>query len=89
MADVEIKTDQLNPCLCGFNPDHYTIAYGRTPYIVWCPNCQKRNLQGVGGNGQNIIDHWNNDGAGKTVEELKSEERRVIQFFNNREHRGI
>lgn len=69
--DVEIKTDLLLPCLCGYKPDHYKIAYGRKPYFIWCPVCQKQNWKSLGDLPINIINKWNNNVRIKTVEELK------------------
>lgn len=55
---VDKKTDKLKKCICGFKPDHYSVAYGRTPYSVFCPNCNKQ-TKGKGGVSQNIVDYWN------------------------------
>ena len=55
---VDQKTDKLDPCRCGFKPDHYSIAYGSTPYSVFCPNCDKQACE-VGGPSKDIISFWN------------------------------
>ena len=71
---VDIKTDELLPCLCGFKPDHYSIAYGSTPYDVFCPNCKKQftfSKYAVTGNKENAIHYWNNYIRLKTIEEIE------------------
>ena len=70
---VKIKTDELLPCLCGGKPTYYEIAYGRTPYIVFCPDCKKRNWRGIGGSTMNIINEWNKNVRLKTKEDLSKE----------------
>ena len=39
---AEHKSDKINPCRCGFKPDHFTMGYGRTPYLISCPKCKKQ-----------------------------------------------
>lgn len=59
----QFKTDEIKPCRCGFKPDHYSIYYGRTPYDIFCPNCQKQTTLAkckVTGHHENVIDYWNN-----------------------------
>ncbi len=79
---VTFKTDELLPCLCGYIPDHYSVAYGRTPYSIFCPTCIKQNWRAVGGNPKNIISEWNNNVRLKTKEELKTQSNRSRK--NNR-----
>ena len=59
MADI--KTDELITCECGSKPDHYSIEYGRTPYMVVCPGCKKQTnrYRQIGGLADNIIKFWN------------------------------
>lgn len=73
MSAVPFKTDLLLPCLCGYKPDHYLVAYGPKPYIVWCPTCQKRNWKQLGDYYMNIIDEWNNNVRLRTKEELEAQ----------------
>ncbi len=71
-------TDELEPCLCGFKPDHYSIYYGRTPYNIHCPVCQKYTHDGkclVTGHQSNIIDYWNKKISKMTKEEIREEVR--------------
>ena len=74
---VDFKTDELIPCLCGFKPDHYSVSYGPTPYDVFCPECKKQaslfTKYKVSGSPSGIISYWNNHCAKMTKEELKIE----------------
>lgn len=74
MSAVKFKTDKLLPCLCGFKPTHFIVAYGPTPYSIWCPNCKKQteNYKLIGGCEQDIIDLWNNIVRSKSKEELRN-----------------
>lgn len=57
---VDVETDKLRECFCGYRPKYYTVGYGRTPYSVYCEGCG--NKSGYrGGIPQNIIDHWNDE----------------------------
>ena len=61
MSFVDIETDELNTCECGFKPTHYTIAYGKTPYDVYCEGCKKQTnrYRSIGGHHSNVINFWN------------------------------
>ena len=56
MTIIDEKTDRIEPCQCGFKPDHYSIGYGRTPYSIHCQSCRK-SLHG--GCDDRIFDLWN------------------------------
>ena len=74
--EEQFKTNEINPCKCGFKPEHYTITYGRTPYDIWCPNCEKQTSMAkckVTGWHGNAIDYWNEHIANLTIEELEKE----------------
>ena len=55
---VDEETESINPCVCGYKPDHYSIAYGRAPYSIYCKGCKKQFM-----NGSNVskvfIEQWN------------------------------
>lgn len=55
------KTDELNPCVCGFKPQWYSVYYGRTPYDIFCPVCAKQtiNYLAFSGNNSTVIQFWN------------------------------
>lgn len=79
---VERKTDELKPCLCGFKPDHVIIGYGSTPFSVWCPDCKKSTnftKYEVTGCLDNIIDYWNIHVRATTLEDLKIEFKKSIK----------
>lgn len=73
---VDFKIDTLNPCICGFKPDHYSVGYGSTPYDIFCPTCKKQTARSkclvTGWNG-NLIDYWNKHLSNLTMEEIKQE----------------
>ena len=72
----KFKTDELIPCICGFKPDHYNIAYGRTPYDIFCPNCKKQTTLAkcyITGWHGHLIDYWNKHIAKLTLKELENE----------------
>ena len=83
---VRKESKELDPCLCGFKPQHYTIGYGRTPYLIRCPECDKQTNFAkckVTGSANNIIDYWNQhiskltkDEMQKEVQEVKEERKR-------------
>lgn len=73
---VEFKTDKLNPCICGFKPDHYTMYYGSTPYDIYCPNCKKQTTMAkckITGYDGHLIDYWNRHISKLTLEQLEEE----------------
>lgn len=84
------KTDKLIPCVCGFKPDHYSVAYGKTPYDVFCPVCKKQTTFAkclITGWHGNLIDYWNNhiammtlDEMEKEVQEFRKERKKVLAF---------
>lgn len=78
----KFKTDELQPCVCGFKPDHYTVGYGTTPYDVFCPDCRKQLAHAkclITGCHIHMVDYWNQHIAGLTKEEIDAE----VQEFNN------
>jgi len=73
---VQFKTNKLNPCQCGFKPDHYTVGYGRTPYDVFCPNCHKQTTLSkckITGCNENLFDYWNQHISKMTLIEMEKE----------------
>jgi len=82
------KTDELIPCVCGFKPDHYSIAYGSTPYDVFCPECKKQTnfakclITGWYGH---LVDYWNNHIAGITLVEMEKE----VQEFKEERKKAL
>ena len=54
---VDVPTDKIVPCQCGHKPLTYSIAYGRTPYGIWCPTCRK-GLSGGHNDPQEMFDLW-------------------------------
>ncbi len=82
---VEVKTDELNKCQCGFKPDHYTIGYSRTPYNVYCPVCKKGTNMAkcyVTDHQENLIDYWNSHIAPMKMDEFGKE---VKDYIKERE----
>ncbi len=78
---VDIKTDKLKDCNCGGKMDHYSVAYGSTPYILYCYKCEKSHTMSpyeVTGNEENLIDFWNNHLADMTIEQIKAEMMRYL-----------
>ena len=74
--DSKFQTDELNACVCGFKPTHYSVAYGRTPYDVFCPNCKKQTTMAkckITGHSSHVIDYWNKHISKLTKEELQHE----------------
>lgn len=72
----DFKTDELEPCLCGFKPDHYSIYYGQTPYCIWCPDCKKQTNFAkclVTGHHDNVIDYWNKHISKLTLSQVQEE----------------
>ena len=87
--DSKFKTDEINPCKCGFKPDHYIVMYGRTPYDIWCPTCKKQTCMAkckVTGSSENAIDYWNSHIAQMTKEEVRQE---VVDFQKERENQNL
>lgn len=75
---IKFKTDELIPCVCGFKPDHYSVAYGNTPYDIFCPECKKQTCLAkclITGWHGHLIDYWNNHIAVMTLEEIDDEVR--------------
>ena len=54
---IDEPTDKIVPCQCGFKPTSYSIAYGREPYGIHCPTCDK-SLSGGRNNPQQMFDLW-------------------------------
>lgn len=73
---VDFKSEEIKPCRCGFKPDHYSVAYGRTPYDINCPNCKKQTAMAkcmVTGWYANVIDYWNQHIRHITKEQITKE----------------
>jgi len=73
---MDYTTDELKPCSCGNKITKYSLAYGSTPYSIFCPVCKKStNLTAflVTGCVDNFISYWNDHCADMTNEELRSE----------------
>src|SRR5271157_2809806 len=54
---VDVPTDKIAACQCGFKPPTYSIAYGRTPYAIHCQTCDK-SLHGGHNDPQEMFDLW-------------------------------
>ncbi|MEK7556831.1 MAG: hypothetical protein AAB538_02535, partial [Patescibacteria group bacterium] len=57
---IDKKTNEIEPCECGYKPQHYSIGYGSTPYYISCLGCGKSLHNGTNDPGI-IISQWNND----------------------------
>lgn len=70
------KTEEINPCICGFKPDHFSVYYGRTPYDIFCPTCKKQTTMAkckVTNSHENVIDYWNEHISKLTKEDMEKE----------------
>lgn len=63
---IDEPTDEILPCECGFKPTSYAIAYGPTPYSIFCKGCRK-SLHGGTGSSSHFFGYWN-----KYVRQVKS-----------------
>jgi len=77
----KFESKDINPCRCGFQPTHYSVYYGRTPYDIGCPVCKKQTTMAkckVTGWHGHVIDYWNEHISKLTQEELEEE----VKLFN-------
>lgn len=73
---VDVKTDELLPCKCGQEIKKYSVGYGHSPYIIFCPNCEKQTGLSpylITGSISNLIDFWNNKLRLQTKKEITDE----------------
>lgn len=80
---VKFDTDELEPCQCGFIPDHYTVGYGRTPYDIYCPNCRKQTTFAkckITGSKEHLFDYWNTVIRHMTLDEMHHEASEFIKI---------
>ncbi len=73
---TKFKSEQIEPCRCGFKPDYYRVMYGNTPYDIACPNCKKQTTFAkclVTGYWGNVIDYWNKHISKLTKVEMEKE----------------
>lgn len=73
----------INPCRCGYKPDHLNIYYGSTPYSIWCPHCKKGSSNArclVTGHHSHAIDYWNSHIANLTLKQINAE----VRAFNKK-----
>lgn len=61
MPSSYFPIDGCLPCRCGFVPVTLEVMYGRTPYNIECPHCNKHTYRyrSIGGSPSNASSFWN------------------------------